>query len=313
MVFCCSNCCKEFKTNWQLQRHLRKKIPCKKHQGGGAENSSSGAENSSSGAENSSSGAENSLNCCTYCNKALKRNRNLLNHMSVCAAKDDAVRCLEIQLNIPYPKHTNNKMCRFCDYNSTSTSNVSRHMHSCKAKQIYKVKLEAQIQNKVRMHASTVNTNCYNNNIINNNTIVVNPLGQEDISYITCEVIKGILKEVTSDDEFMAKTLAHIHAHEDHPENHNILYSNLRSNAALVKYRDKFEYKNIDIVLKKVMSNWLDSLVFTENYERLPKGIKEKYESTCEDDEMNKATKSILKVDLYNNYKSGNALMIAEQ
>jgi len=141
----------------------------------------------------------------------------------------------------------------------------------------------------------------------------VNPLGQEDISYITCEVIKGILKEVTSDDEFMAKTLAHIHAHEDHPENHNILYSNLRSNAALVKYRDKFEYKNIDIVLKKVMSNWLDSLVFTENYERLPKGIKEKYESTCEDDEMNKATKSILKVDLYNNYKSGNALMIAEQ
>ena len=77
-----------------------------------------------------------------------------------------------------------------------------------------------------------------------------------------------------------------------------------------MKYRDKFEYKNIDLVFKKAMSNWLDNLIFTEKYERLPRRIKEKYESICEDDEMNRATKSMLKLDLYNNTKSGKSLML---
>ena len=27
-MYCCKNCCKEFKHDWHLQRHLRRKRPC---------------------------------------------------------------------------------------------------------------------------------------------------------------------------------------------------------------------------------------------------------------------------------------------
>ena len=30
-MFTCEKCCKEFKYNWCLQRHLNKKIPCKEN------------------------------------------------------------------------------------------------------------------------------------------------------------------------------------------------------------------------------------------------------------------------------------------
>ncbi len=80
----------------------------------------------------------------------------------------------------------------------------------------------------------------------------------------------------------------------------------MRSNAALVKFRDRYEYKNIDTVLKIAISNWLNHLVFTDRFDSLEKMIKQRYEKACDDDEMNKTAKTLMKLELYNKNRSGN-------
>ena len=186
-------------------------------------------------------------------------------------------------------------------------------MKICPHKDEYKQKLENELlQNEVKSNVTnnintnnTNNTNCNNTNITNNNIINVNSIGEEDLSYMTCAVIKKILKGVSSGEEFIAKTLAYIHANEDHPENHNIIFSNYRSNSALVKSEDKFEFKNINTVLKEATCNWLDKVCIDDDYDKLPKRIKQKYESVCEDDELDQTAKSMLKLDLYSKHKNG--------
>lgn len=74
-----------------------------------------------------------------------------------------------------------------------------------------------------------------------------------------------------------------MHGNRDHPENHTIIYTNLRSNTALVKVNDMFEYKNINEVLKGVSANALDLIVLNSDYDSLHKAIKEIYKKVCED------------------------------
>ncbi len=105
-MFSCEKCCKEFRTNWQLQRHYSKKIPCNVE---------------------FPRTANDSLKSCMYCGVHFARAYNLKVHMKTCKAKDDVVRCLEIQLGIDLPQDATKKQCRFCDYTSGRVSNVHRH------------------------------------------------------------------------------------------------------------------------------------------------------------------------------------------
>ena len=45
--------------------------------------------------------------------------------------------------------------------------------------------------------------------------------------------------------------------------------------------------------------------MLNSDYDSLQKGIKERYEKTCEDDEMNKQAVILTKTELYNCYKQG--------
>jgi len=308
-MFCCKKCCKEFKTNWQLQRHLGNKRPCKEVtpldtsftpldtripplDTGICDFSTARHINSSS------------IWKCIDCQGEFSRKDSLERHREVCPQRNDEVRSLENRLGIKVTIDVSNTKCRFCDIKYSRIGSLHRHQETCKAKEEYKKHLRKLIRKAGAQTINNITNNTMNNsNNTTTNNITVNCIGKEDISYLTCEVIKGILKNTSSDDEFIAKTLAYIHAHEDHPENHNIIYSNMRSNAALVKNRDNYEYKNIDVVLKDAITNWLDNVAFTEKYDRLPQKIKEKYEKGCDDDEMNRTTKSILKLDLYNMQK----------
>ena len=161
-------------------------------------------------------------------------------------------------------------------------------------------------QNKQNGKGVTLITNNSNNNSNNvTNIINVNGIGEEDLSYLTVKVIKALSKEFKSDQEFMAKTLAHIHANGDHPENHNIVYSNYRSNSALVKYNNEFKYTNINIVLRKAVENMLDNVVLSVDYDKLPRYIKERLEAVAEDDALDQTTKSLFKLALYTEYQNG--------
>ena len=316
-MFCCNKCDKSFKTNWQLQRHFSNKRPCKKFPQETPifpqetplfpqETPIFPQETPIFPQETPIFPQETPIKC-EYCCEKISRLDNLKRHEKNCKERNCQIRNLEIKMGMQVEIDIHSKICRYCQKEFSQKCHHTRHVRVCKAKNEYLKTLEMKYAEKLNECGKTINNNCNNNTMnIMNNTYVVNSLGNENISYITCEVIKGLLKDCSSNEEFMAKTLAYVHAHEEHPENHNIVYSNLRSNAALVKYKDKFEYKNIDVVLKRATSNWLDHIGFSDEYDKLSKGIKKKYEEVCEDDELNKTANSMVKMELYNGHKVGN-------
>ena len=225
--------------------------------------------------------------------------------MQKCKHINDPIRKLEIEAGVHFVYKE--RTCRFCNVEFSQTCNLNRHLKTCKGRESHRLKL-MDILRQRRESASgntTINNNSFNDNRIINNHLHINCLGKEDLSYLTCEVIQQLWKGARSDEEAVARTMQYIHAHKDHPENHNIVYSNLRSNSALVKMDDQFEYMNIDDVLRSATSNWLDSCILSGRYDGLSKGIMLKYERACEYDEMNKRASNLTKIHLYNSYKSG--------
>ena len=241
---------------------------------------------------------------CKYCCEYFNRTDNYKRHITICKEKEDVVRCLELNLGIEYKVHSNKNGCRFCFKIFSRKGSLGRHYKICKVKQEYREKLEAQLQEKTTVKQQIINNNIHNT-YNDNRTININCIGNENIGYITTKLLKQLWKNVKSDEEGFAKTIKIIHANKDHPENHNIIYTNLRSNTALVKVNDSFEYRNINDVLKDISANALDMIVLNTDYDDLHRQIKEKYEKVCDDDELNKQAATLAKTELYNSYKIG--------
>ena len=311
-MFCCNICCKEFKTNWQLQRHFSSKRPCKKAPQETSispqETSISPQETSISPQETSFFPQETSLKC-EYCCQQFSRIDNLKRHE--CKERNCYIRNLEIKLKMDVNIDIHSKTCRFCNKEFSQKCNCTRHSIICKKKKEYLSMLENKLKEQYQnMKGQTINSNNSNNNNTNcnnvtNNIINVNSLGNENMKYITTKMLKQLWSNVKSNEEGVAKTIKMIHASKDHPENHNIIYTNMRSNVALVKIDNEFEYKNINEIFKDVSVNTLDAIILSTEYDDLSKFIKKKYEEVCEDEEMNREASIQAKTELYNSYKKG--------
>ena len=302
----CDNCDKKFRTNWHLQRHLRRKYKCVKI-----------PQNNTVIPQNNTVIPPKDTLKCKYCLETYSRIDSLKRHIETCKEKNDVVRRLEVKLDIQVDIRKD-KMCRFCRKEFSQKCSLGRHINTCKKKQEYRKYLERKdkenrkkyLRNGRTSHQTinTINNNIETQNNVDNsvnNTININCIGKENMKYITSGMLKQLWKKSKTNEEAVAKTIKAIHAHKDHPENHNIIYTNTRSNVALVKINDDFEYKNINEILKDVSANTLDAIIFSADYDNLSMLIKKKYESVCEDDEMNKQASIIAKTELYNSYKSG--------
>lgn len=218
---------------------------------------------------------------------------------------------MEMKLNIKYEHNT--VYCRFCNIGFSKACNLSRHYHTCPCKETYKLELLERLKKQENQMPQTGNNIINNNNTINNtinitnNIINVNSLGNENLSYMTTDLVNKLMKNSKSNEEGFAKLMITIHGHPNHPENHNVIYSNRRSNIALVKIGENFEYKDINEILKDISSNALDYFVLDEdgNYTHLPKHIKEKLEDCCEGDELNSRGLALAKTEIYNCFKRG--------
>ena len=125
-MFCCEKCCKEFKTNWQLQRHLRNKRPCTKVP-----------------QETSFFPQETSLKC-EYCCELFSRSDNLKRHE--CKERNCHIRNLEIQLKMDIEIDIHSKQCRFCKKEFSQKCNCTRHINTCKKKLEYLSYLENKMK-----------------------------------------------------------------------------------------------------------------------------------------------------------------------
>jgi len=196
----CKKCCKEFKYQWCLDRHLRRKIQCKKQNNINDENGvhilqndEKVVQNDEKVVQNDENGVhilqndekvvkidenvtadenvihnENPLNVnqnkhniyqCIFCLKVCSKKQNLNQHVGSCKEKDDAVRCLEIQLDLQYPDNILHKECRFCRKHYSEKKILTIHLKKCKKKQEYRMYLEAKLKEKSKYQQSTVTNN----------------------------------------------------------------------------------------------------------------------------------------------------------
>ena len=195
--FKCSTCNKQFRNNWYLTRHINRKNPCLSKNEGGVNLVSIRCQNSvipvSIRCQNSVSLVSSNIqsNSCTFHNTSVNGN-NLSNSQSPMT-------------------------CLYCNKTFTRTENCYRHMkHRCKKKKEYlenekklnnineleldarKKELEYKINKTTTNNNSIINndnSNNTNNIQVNNNYVNINPLGQEDISFLTKKQMVSLINE----------------------------------------------------------------------------------------------------------------------
>ena len=310
----CERCHKKFDWQYLLDKHLARKFPCKSPYAqirtSDAQIRTSDAQIRTSGAQIRTSDAQIRTYNCIYCNKDCKRSNNRSRHELTCILKDDYVRNMEIKLDIECCGYSSTT-CRFCnkDY-----SKLSRHQLVCKAKEDYKEKLEKQLEERKPV-ATTMNITNNMNNIDHStnitNYITVNPFGKENMDYLTRAVILKLCKKANFRNEIIPRLVKQVHFNPEHPENHNILMTNLRAGYGKVYNGEDYVIETVKDIVDKVMDNVTDTLTtaaYMDNedgkfnpYERAITRLEE--DMGDEDSKFKREQRTKVKRNMYNNQR----------
>lgn len=126
------------------------------------------------------------------------------------------------------------EVCIYCNDHFSSNSNRTRHEKVCKLKSVSETN---NVIKDVSINGSYNTLEQTNNsyNTTNNITIVISPFGlEEPLDWIPDDIFtKIICRGYTS----INGLIDYVHFNKKHPENHNIMLSNLRSN--LINIHDK--------------------------------------------------------------------------
>ena len=270
----CPHCNKEFKYKCRLQQHMTKKGNCTDIE-----------------------------YRCKHCLNMYTSIKTYKKHESSCKMKDDHVRQMEIRLGIT-PEVPLPNVCRFCNTEFSRQNNMNVHQRTCKAKDVYQKELENRLITTLvpqETSAMNVTNNNINGTIMNINVTTPLPFGKENREYINKDTVMRLWEGCNRNPEqFVSKLIAVVHTNPMHPENHNVIYSNVRSRHVRVFNGENYELQFIDEVIEQASSNSLDH-VMSDLYDS--KYIK-KILDACEPTELHPAKRKDIiaqaRLELYN-------------
>lgn len=166
----CINCGKEFRNQYDLNRHVSKKVKC----------------------ENEIE--KNNTNQCEHCLQTFFNIYNKNKHYRSCKFKDDPIRALENELDIRPELPTCETECRFCHKVLSRASILHKHIFICKER----IRYYEQLKKKTIIIPSggCLIQNITNNNTINNNSININVFGKENLSHVEIERIIDEMRKI---------------------------------------------------------------------------------------------------------------------
>ena len=233
----CPTCHKQFKKQWELTRHLNKKIKCRSpviENIDDIEEKIREIDNELSEQKKKIEQLQNNYTDyeCIYCNKNLTSLQHLKKHQKICKAKIDNITIYEKELGIKC-KTADNLTCPYCLIKYKHQSTFSKHkFKSC----VEKVKYEAKLKDRVlENRRQAIAQNITNNTNCNNHQIVINmpamrAFGDENKDYLTTKMLLKELddcKKINDVTSIVDKFTKLIHANPAHPENHNVLFNSL--------------------------------------------------------------------------------------
>ena len=155
--------------------------------------------------------------------------------------------------------------CQYCSKSFKRNYNKNVHEISCSKNLLLIIKEKEEEIQKLKLAATTTNiSNVTNINGNINNTIIINNLGNEDISHVTK---KQILRALRMNKECPVELVKLIHFNANKPENHNIYKPNFKDK--YVKYCENNIWKIGDL-MKIVTELYLSKMdIAEEKFEEL--------------------------------------------
>ena len=182
-------------------------------------------------------------------------------------------------------KNVNIGECLYCSRVFSRIDNFKRHLTTCKKKQEFEqlalesndIELEEkekkikELEEKIKYKGNTNIINNTNNNINNSRNIIINNYGDENIKHLRNKDYASLLKGVYS---AVPKLIKQIHFDPEHPENHNIKFTNKKLPYLKVMKDDKWQI----VDKKSELLNLIDNKCFL---------LREKYYSILEKNKYN--------------------------
>ena len=274
----CKRCCKEFKYQWCLDRHLRRKIPCKvqnykstlnesilpRNESSKLTNDCPDTSNESVLPRNESLSSPNESLQCNFCFERYSRKDKLKTHMKMCKEKSDIVRYLELKLKIEISLPENKNECRFCNSIFTLKTNKTRHLKICQSKLDYQKELELKEKEKQHPQHVTHNNNnqTINNIMLNVSAETLTKFGQENTDHITNAYLLKIIGRLGVQLPKVVSTVAkQIYCDSNKPDNKTIQITNVRSQWAKVSNGNNYELQPLGDSVKGVRNKVTDLYV----------------------------------------------------
>ena len=203
---------------------------------------------------------ENSITCKT-CSKIYKSVVTYNKHITLnrCKIQDDSLECKHCHsaFKNKYIRKTHENRC----------ADMIGKLVDKKIAEMGLVKSEGQVLVTQNVNNNVTNIN---NGNITNNTIIINNLGNEDISHITKN---QMIKLLRMNKECPVEMIKMIHFNKDKPENHNIYKPNFKDK--YVKYCDNNIWKIGDL-MKIVTELYLSKMdLAEEKFEELKQFLEE--------------------------------------
>ena len=141
-------------------------------------------------------------------------------------------------------------ICIYCNKSYTTNSNMRKHKKTCKKKkesEIFEInqnekiiKMEKEIEKLKNSKCNNINNinNTTNNNINNSKNIYINNYGNENLKHLKSKDFAGLLNGIYG---AVPKLIEKIHFDPNHPENHNIKFTNRKLPYLKILKDDKWQ------------------------------------------------------------------------
>ncbi len=267
----CDRCGKEFNRKSNYDRHMKRKSPCLPLVGSHESNDNKTCEK----------------HTCRHCHMEFTTKYNLRRHMNDVHYMSKNIQCehcgTEFARIDSLKRHQSGRCNMMPESDTTVVNQFAQVMHDRNVPADLVAQLTAALLNSpststemvpipqsdmidkkakhqtLPLHGSvmagSVNTNTNSNNTTVINNIHVNNFEQEDFSFLTPNDCK---KLISTGFQAVANTVKKIHFSPEHPENHNVLYTNMSKKKVTVK-RGENEWAVED--LNEVINTMIDAMI----------------------------------------------------